>query len=130
MNFLADTVALIRHIERHPAIGQRAKHIFREAEAGEHHIYISGITLMEILYLSEARKITLKLDEVIALIASSNNYTIYPVDAQVVSEAATIGDVRELHDRIIAGTAKLLSLPILTGDQILSRSKHITTIWS
>jgi hypothetical protein len=48
---------------------------------------------------------------------------------QVVVAAASIDDVRELHDRIIAGTAKHLNIPILTGDQILVRSKHITALW-
>jgi predicted nucleic acid-binding protein len=116
-------------MEQHPALGQRARHIFQGADAGEHRSYISGITLMEILYLSEARRIDLNLHDVTAVIAASSNYLIYPVDAQVVAAAAEIDDIRELHDRIIAGTAKHLAVSILTSDQILARSKHISTIW-
>jgi PIN domain nuclease of toxin-antitoxin system len=129
MNYLADTVALIRHMEQHPALGQRARRIFQEADAGYHRIYISSISLMEILYLSEARKIVLKIQDVITAAAASSNYLIYPVDAQVIVSAAEIDDIRELHDRIIAGTARHLAVPISTSDQILSRSKHISTIW-
>jgi hypothetical protein len=46
-----------------------------------------------------------------------------------VCAAAEIDDIRELHDRIIAGTAKHLRVPVLTSDQILARSKHVSTIW-
>jgi PIN domain nuclease of toxin-antitoxin system len=129
MDYLADTVALIRHMEQHPALGQRARRILQEADVGHHRIYLSGISLMEILYLSDARKIVLKLQDVIAALATSSNYLVYPVDAQVIVSAAEIDDIRELHDRIIAGTAKHLAVPVLTSDQILTRSKHISTIW-
>lgn len=66
MDYLADTVALIRHMEQHPA------------------------------------RTTM---------------------------SATIDDIGELHDRIIAGTAKLLDVPSLTSDQILVSSNPISTIW-
>lgn len=54
---------------------------------------------------------------------------IVPVDAEVVEAALPVEDVPELHDRIIVGTARLLDVPILTGDQVIARSKHVTTIW-
>jgi predicted nucleic acid-binding protein len=130
MNYLADTVALVRHLEKHPAIGRRARQIFQEADSGEHRIYISGMSLMEILYLADARKTTLDIHGVIDTIKRSNNYLIYPVNAPIVLAAAEIDDIRELHDRIIAGTAKHLRLSILTSDKILSQSKHVLTIWS
>jgi len=129
MDYLADTVALIRYIERHPALGQRAKRILQETDEGVHRVFISGVTLMETLYLSEARKISLNLHDLVGRINTSVNYHIYPMDAQVVIVAATIDDVRELHDRIIAGTAKHLNVPILTSDQSLTRSRYISTVW-
>jgi predicted nucleic acid-binding protein len=43
--------------------------------------------------------------------------------------AATIADVPELHDRMIAATGKYHQLPVITNDPVLAKSKHITTIW-
>lgn len=48
---------------------------------------------------------------------------------EVVTSAVGIDDVPELHDRLIVATAKLLTVPILTNDPVMSGSKHTTTIW-
>lgn len=129
MEYLADTIALTRHLQGHSALGQRARRIFQEADAGEHQIFISAITLMEILYLFDANRIPLSIHDVIATIAASDNYLIFPVNAQVIVAADGIDDVPELHDRIIAGTAKYLAVPIITSDHVMTSSKHISTIW-
>ena len=101
----------------------------RNADASKHHVYLSAITLMEVLYLSEAKRVDVCLDELIRHVSSSVNYEIVPVNADVVLAAAEVDDVPELHDRIIVGTAKWLGVPILTGDGIISESSHVKTIW-
>lgn len=129
MEYLADTVAIVRHLRGHPALGPRAALILRDADAGEHHVYLSAITLMEVLYLSEAKRVDVRLDELIRHVSGSVNYEIVPVNADVVLAAAEVDDVPELHDRIMVGTAKWLGVPILTGDGIISKSRHVKTTW-
>jgi predicted nucleic acid-binding protein len=129
MEYLADTVAIVRHLRGHPALGRQAAQILRDADAGEHHVYLSAITLMEVLYLSEAKRVDVRLNELIRHVSSSVNYEIVPVNADVVLAAAEVDDVPELHDRIIVGTAKWVGAPILTGDRIISESRHVRTIW-
>jgi len=129
VHYVADTVALVRHLRKHRRLGKQARGILREADAGKHTVYISAVTLMEILYLSEAQRIDVKLPEVIALISGSSNYVIVPIDANIVLAAAGVDDVPELHDRILVGTAKYLQAPLLSGDPILAKSKHVQTIW-
>jgi len=129
MEYLADTVAIVRHLCQHPALGPQAAQILRDADAGKHRIYISAITLMEILYLSEAKRVQLQLDEFVQLVSSSANYKIADVDSEVVLVASGIDDVPELHDRVIVGTAKWLDIPILTSDKVIGKSKHIRTVW-
>lgn len=84
---------------------------------------------MEVLYLSEARKVDVSLDELILLVETSANYEIIPVDAAIVSEATGIEDVLELHDRIIVASAKWLDVPILSSDGTIAKSRHVRTIW-
>ena len=129
MRYVADTVALVRHLRQHRKLGKRARQILREADAGQHVIYISAITLMEILYLSEAQRVDVGLPEVITLVSDSDNYVIVPIDADIVLAAAAVDDVPELHDRILVGTAKYLQAPLLTGDEVLAQSQHVETIW-
>ncbi len=129
MEYLADTVAIVRHLRGHPALGSQAAQILRDADAGRHHVYLSAITLMEVLYLSEAKRVDVRLNELIGYMSGSVNYEIVPVNADVVLAAAEVDDVPELHDRIIVGAAKWLGVPILTGDGIISESGHAQTIW-
>lgn len=129
MEYLADTVAIVRHLRGHPALGPQAAQILQDADVGRHHVYLSAITLMEVLYLSEAKKVNVRLDELIGRVSGSVNYEIVPVNADVVLAAAEVDDVPELHDRIIVGTAKWLGVPLLTGDEIIRKSSHVRTIW-
>jgi PIN domain nuclease of toxin-antitoxin system len=129
MNYLADTVAIVRHLGKRRKLGKDADKILTEADDGLHHIYISTITLMEVLYLAEANRIAISLFQLISHISSGKNYSIVPVDEAVVLTAVAITDVPELHDRIIVASAKYLDVPILTADAIISKSAHIQTVW-
>ena len=62
MYYMSDTVALVWHLRTHRRAGRQARRILREADQGHHTIAISGVTLMEILYLSEQRRISISLD--------------------------------------------------------------------
>jgi PIN domain nuclease of toxin-antitoxin system len=129
MQYLADTVAIVRHLRNHPRLGRKAARILQEADRGLHRIYLSAITLMEILYLYEAKRIELSLPELMAKVSRSRNYRIIPVDETVVLTAIGVDDVPELHDRILVATAKYLEVPILTGDKVVVASQHVETVW-
>lgn len=129
MHYVVDTMALVWQLEGDRKLGKRARRILGEAEQGYHTIAISGMTLMEILYLSERRRIAIGLVKLENLLAQSSNYAVIPIDFDVVRATATIGDIPELHDRVIAGTAVWLNLPILTNDPDMTASRHVQTIW-
>jgi len=129
MDYLADTVAIVRHLRQHPALGRQAASTLQEADQGMHRIYLSAITLMEVLYLSEAGRIDLPLDELVAIVSRASNYKVVPVDADVTLAAVGIDDVPDLHDRIIVATARHLGVPILTGDRVIAASQHVQTLW-
>lgn len=113
MNYLADTVTIVHHLRRPARVGAATRRILRDADQGQHHIFISAISLMEILYLAEAKRIALSLSSLLAMIAKSQNYSIVPVDSSVVEAAVAIDDVPELHDRILVATAVLHRVAIL-----------------
>jgi PIN domain nuclease of toxin-antitoxin system len=130
MYYLADTVALVWHLRAHRRLGRQARRILREADQGHHTIAISGVTLMEILYLSERRRIPIGLESLGNLLAQSTNYTVVAIGFEVVNAAAGIDDVPELHDRLIAGTAAWLGVPIITNDPVMTDSQHVQTVWN
>ena len=127
--YLADTVAIVRHLRGHPVLGREAARILREADQGLHRIYLSAITLMKVLYLSEARRIDLPLGDLVDTVSRSRNYEVVAVDTDVTLAAVGIDDVPELHDRILVATADYLGVPILTGDRVIAASRHVQTVW-
>ena len=129
MKYVADTIAIVRHLKNSRNMGAKAKEVFRRTDRGEDQIFISGITLMEILYLSEKGRIDVDLIDTTKLITDSDNYLVYPVDVKVILTAQTIDDIPELHDRVIAATAKLLNVPLITHDELISESKAVTILW-
>ncbi len=129
MDYLVDTVALVRHLRAARNLGSKARSILRQADTGQHRVFISGVTLMEIFYLSEKKRIPVDLESVRNLLIERDNYRVFPVDMDVVATAALIDDVPELHDRLIVATAKWLGVAILTNDPVISASKHVEVIW-
>jgi PIN domain nuclease of toxin-antitoxin system len=129
MYYLADTMALVWQVQRDRKLGKQAQRIFAEAEQGLHRLAISGVTLMEVMYLSERGRISVNLATLQNLFAQSSNYVVIPVSFDVVAASALIDDIPELHDRVIAGTAAWLNIPILTNDPDMTASRHVRTIW-
>jgi PIN domain nuclease of toxin-antitoxin system len=58
MVYVADTMALVWHLEKKRKLGKQTQRILEEADQGHHTIALSGATLMEILYLSERQRIS------------------------------------------------------------------------
>lgn len=129
MEYLADTVTVIRHFSETGKIGKRAFEIINAIERGDHHCYISTISLVEILYLSEKRRIDISLEKTLEKINGSENYSVISLTAQIVKLAESI-DFPEIFDRLIISTAKYLKIPILTSDKKISSANFIETVWT
>lgn len=128
MEYLADTVAIVRHFSGSKKIGKKTKEIFNRTDQGEHTIYISIFSMVEIMYLSEKEKIPVNFSGVKSEITESDNYHVIDLNIEIVETARKIGGL-ELHDRLIVATADYLGVPILTSDQMIRDSGSIESIW-
>ncbi len=128
MQYLADTVAIIRHFANVGKIGKAAKLILQDADSGKNIILISIISIVEILYLSELNKIPLDFEDVRRKLLPLDNYRIVDLDFDIVETAKTVQGL-ELHDRLIVSTSLSLNVPILTSDQIIKDSGQVDVIW-
>lgn len=126
--YVADTIALVLRLEQR-RIGQMARRIFEQLEAGNTTVYVPGIVFAEVMYLSHKGRIAPSLTEVDAYMRQYPNCKEYPLGLSVVQAAESITDIPELHDRLIAGTALHLGLPLVTSDATIQRSSFVTTIW-
>ncbi|MFP4458935.1 MAG: type II toxin-antitoxin system VapC family toxin [Candidatus Zixiibacteriota bacterium] len=125
---LLDTVSLIRHFTGNANIGNEAKEIIAKTISEEKMIFISVISLMEVIYLSEKNRIDLDLNQTIDSIESNENYKIVDLTPQIL-EIAWANFFYELHDRLIIATAKWLDVPLVTSDRKIRDSEIVDTIW-
>lgn len=126
--YVTDTMGLILHLEQRK-LGAEAKSIFKSADSTDVTIYIPTLVFAEILYLAEKKRIQLSLQSVANYLQDHPNYKEYPMNMAVVQAAAEITDIQELHDRLIAGTSRLLNLELITNDPVIQTSTSVKTIW-
>jgi len=121
-------MALVLRIENRK-MALKAKELFIKAEHGNCEIMIPAMVLVEISYLSEGRKIKISLNDVEKYIQKYPSFKEYKMDREIIKSAFEINDIKELHDRLIAGTAKFLNLELITNDPIIIASGFVKTIW-
>jgi predicted nucleic acid-binding protein len=127
-NYVADTMAIVLRLERRK-LSTAAKLVFELAEQGQATIYIPSLVFVEILYLSEKRRIECNLDIIKAYSIKFPNVKEQFLDFTIIKATEKIKDIPELHDRIIAGTALALDMPLITNDPIITVSQFVKVIW-
>lgn len=123
--YVVDTQALIKFLHGKKVINDRINSILQSADEGKCIIVIPSAVIFEIGYLHERKKIPISLDNIQNIIDSSVNYIEEKLSAGIIKSAFEIKDIPELHDRLIAGTAKYLNLPLITNDPVILESKFV-----
>ena len=95
-------------------------------------IALSSISLIEIVYLSEKRRVPAEtLKELHALMARPGSRLVeVPIDHHIADSLAAIPreQVPDMADRIIAATALHLGVPLVSRDGKI-RASFISTVW-
>jgi PIN domain nuclease of toxin-antitoxin system len=128
MQYLLDTVAIVRHFSEQGKIGKAAAAILDQIEqAADIKLVISTISLMEIMYLAEKNRIPISLQKTLASIRAASKYTVVDLSPEILEVAETI-TFPELHDRLILATAKWLDIPVISSDGLSDDVPGIITI--
>ncbi len=126
--YVVDTQALIKFLHGKKVINDRINSILQSADEGKCIIVISSVVIFEIGYLHERNKIPISLDNIQSILDNSVNYIEEKLSAGIIKSAFEIKDIPELHDRLIAGTAKYLKLPLITNDPVILESKFVKCV--
>lgn len=129
MNFVADTHALLWWFTDSPKISSKASEIFKKCEKGELTIFIPSIVIAESLSIFEKKRISFDFKNFLKRIHESENFILIALDYSILQKMIAMKDVPELHDKIIASTAKYLESPIITKDKTLQDLSSIKTFW-
>jgi len=127
-----DTHAVVWYLTGAKELSATAQEAIESAIHEGKEIYVSAISLIELVYLTERGRVPhADLSAVVgALQDSASPFTLAPIDMRVVVALAGVSrdQVPEMPDRIIAATATALGVPLVTADSEL-RAAAIKTIW-
>lgn len=129
---IADTHAAIWYLFSDPRLGSAASAFIDAAIANGDPIGISAISLAEMVYLIEKDRIPASaLTDLNAAIADPKAVLQHvPLDEDVAMTMRHVSrdDVPDLPDRVIAATAQLRGVPVLSRDSRI-RTSTVQTIW-
>ncbi len=125
--YVTDTQALVYFLQDKEVINPHINQIFINTDKGKNIIIIPSIVVMEIMYLFEKNRIPINLFAIEDII-KSQNYEYEPLTLEIIKIAMEIKDLPELHDRLIAATARYLDLPLITNDPEIINSKYINCV--
>jgi len=129
---VADTHAVLWYLKGSPRISSRATDIMRECIQSAQPVYVASVTLVEIIYLvDKGRPASAELDLVLSVFHRvDSGFALVPLTLGVSECVRKIPyeDVPEMPDRIIAGTALYLQVPLVTRDRAI-RLADAATIW-
>jgi PIN domain nuclease of toxin-antitoxin system len=126
--YVIDTQALVKFMNGVKVINSSIDTVLKKADKGENIIIISSTVLFEIAYLNEKGRIPVTLENVSKIIDNSINYVEEKLSKEIIKASFEIKDIPELHDRLIAGTARFLNLPLITNDPIILNSKFVKCV--
>lgn len=130
---VADTHALIWYLCKPNKLSIGALNTLDSATNSGELIYISTISLVEIIYLVEKERLSQEILTTINNALSSNNFglALVDLDIDVVDKLKIIERkiVPDMPDRIIAATALSLGIPLVSCDSKIRNLSVITVIW-
>ncbi len=126
--YVIDTQAIIKFLNGQKVINDNLDQILKMTDEGKNIIIIPSVVIFEIGYLHEKKKIPISIADVEKIINSSVNYVEEKLSINIIKSAFEITDIPELHDKLIAGTARYLNLPLITNDPVILQSSFVECI--
>ncbi len=131
--YVLDTHALIWHLQDSDSLSSLARCILDDVESGKATAIIPSIVLVEMVYLAEKKRIAAELlDAALRCFRlGAKNYHLAALDLAVTDGLREIprSVVPDMPDRIIAATALVMGLPLLSADSKISSIATVRVVW-
>jgi PIN domain nuclease of toxin-antitoxin system len=127
---LLDTHVLIWMSSDPKRISRKAREAIREARE-KTGIGVAGITLWELAWLAENRRIVVSGSVESFVRETISRVIVMPMTPEIVALAVRLPDAypKDPADRLIASTAIVDGIPLVTADERIRQAKIVPTIW-
>jgi PIN domain nuclease of toxin-antitoxin system len=124
-----DTHTLVWYIDEasNRKLTEKAIQMIDDAEKNSV-IYVSTISLMEVIDLSEKGRISISFRKVLSAIDTNEAYKVISVSSELIRTAIPLQGL-EIHDRLIVATA-LMTKSILVSKDREIRATGLNVVWS
>jgi len=133
MAVVLDTHAVIWYLSDSKQLSSTARLIITTEEKNGESIFVSAISLVEVIYLAERGRLPLTALQSLenALGDPMGSMVIAPLDAEVAKAVQKISriSVPDMPDRIIAATAVHLNADLVTRDRRLHAALGNRSVW-
>lgn len=124
--YVTDTQCILWYMAGDCHLPRVARSAFKASEEGRAQILVPSITLVEAIFLLQRQRVPKAAIAKLMALSEEADASIYvvPLDVAVAHAVSDFGPaaVPELPDRIIAATARVLDLPLLTTDPAIAES--------
>lgn len=130
--YLADTHAILWFgSNQWRRLGPAARRAFSGAQAGACEIAVSVVTLWEVAMLHDEGSIHLPagFSAWCDALEATRGMRVEPLLRADIEEARSLASLRDPHDRLIAGTALRIGVPLLTADARMRAEVRLRTVW-
>lgn len=127
--FVVDTHALAWFLTEDQRLSATALQILSAAEAGETQVLISTLVLAELTYIAQRQRVPVTIETALARIEAGDGFAVVPFDLSCFQAMLGLPKPWDIHDRIIAATAKLYDAQLISRDEMLSASGTVTVVW-
>jgi len=127
-----DTAPLVLYLGGvQKAFGREPRRLVRRAETGRIRIAVPTVCLFEVAQLEERGRIRLRtsFDEWCDAIEGDAALLLLPLERQHVIEARALPTLRDPFDRLIAGSAITLGVPLISADPRIAGSGRLQVVW-
>jgi len=126
--FVLDTHILIWYFTGSPRLKQELKdHIDKIRDRGGR-LLVPTIVLSEALHISQKNRVRFDFSAMYRLLQEEPEFEIVGFGPEIFEETMRIKGIPEIHDRIIAATAKFYGAGILTKDRVIHSSGEVETL--